>query len=269
MNQLCYKYDNIYFKEGILDDIIDAVYVILLEGTHRTNNVYTQLNEFKLCKNIHIQINKGYKRCNKFFNNHKIKLPNIDIIDSNIHVFNDAKKKNYNNILYLQDDFILDEAIKDKFHINNLKKFINNNNFNLYNLGCVSIMTLPTKYLTTLKSYYYLSAQSIIFSKNKRNIILKKYKNINHNSNIQDDIWYNEILNKKYLYYRPLCYQTYPLTDNRKTCWSTLSNSLNFIISLLKLDKQLQPGWTIIYIINYLSMILIILIILFIILYAT
>ena len=47
MNQLCYKYDNIYFKEGILDDIIDDVYVILLEGTHRTNNVYTQLNEFK------------------------------------------------------------------------------------------------------------------------------------------------------------------------------------------------------------------------------
>ena len=263
MNQQCYKYDNIYFKEGILDEIVDAVYVILLEGSNRTNNVYKQLNEFKLCKNNHIQINKGYKKCNKNFNNNKINSSNIDIIDSNIHVFNDAKQKNYNNILYLQDDFILDEAIKDNFHINNLKKFINNNNFNLYNLGCFSFLTLPTNYLTTLKSYFYLSAQSIIFSKKSRNIILKNYKNIKINKYIQDDIWYNSILDKKYYYYRPLCYQTFPLTENRKTCWSSFL-ILNFFISLFKLDKQVQPGWTFIYIGNYLFIILIILIILFI-----
>ena len=28
----CHKYDNIFFNEGILDNVVDAVYVILLKG---------------------------------------------------------------------------------------------------------------------------------------------------------------------------------------------------------------------------------------------
>jgi hypothetical protein len=46
----CTKYDYIEFNKGLLDNCIDAVYVILLEGSDRTKNVYSQINKFKLCK---------------------------------------------------------------------------------------------------------------------------------------------------------------------------------------------------------------------------
>ena len=59
----CHKYDNIFFNEGILDNVIDAVYVILLKGSERTKNVYSQINNYKLSKNNHIQINEKYTDC--------------------------------------------------------------------------------------------------------------------------------------------------------------------------------------------------------------
>ena len=32
----CHKYDNIFFNEGTLDNVVDAVYVILLKGSIQT-----------------------------------------------------------------------------------------------------------------------------------------------------------------------------------------------------------------------------------------
>ena len=40
----CYKFDNIFYKKGFLDNIIDAVYVLLLENSGREYSVYSQLN---------------------------------------------------------------------------------------------------------------------------------------------------------------------------------------------------------------------------------
>ena len=57
----CNIYDYIEFNEGILDNCIDAVYVILLEGSDRQTDAYKQINDFKLCKKNYIQINKSYK----------------------------------------------------------------------------------------------------------------------------------------------------------------------------------------------------------------
>ena len=58
----------------------------------------------------------------------------------------------------------------------------------------------------------------------------------------------------RYLYYTPLCYQTYPNTENKLT-WSNKDNVLisyskNAIISLLNLDVSPEPGFSIIYFIS-------------------
>ena len=58
-----------------------------------------------------------------------------------------------------------------------------------------------------------------------------------------------------YMYYKPLCYQTFPLTDNRKE-WYTVKESifapifimvLNTFISWTNLENEPEPGFTILY----------------------
>ena len=44
----CYYQNIIYFNNGILDNLIDAVYVILLKNSHRSNSVFKQIYEYKL-----------------------------------------------------------------------------------------------------------------------------------------------------------------------------------------------------------------------------
>ena len=57
-------------------------------------------------------------------------------------------------------------------------------------------------------------------------------------SNINDAI---DII--KYTYYKPICFQLYPKTENRKN-WK-LSAIADFFINLIKLDVKHQPGYII------------------------
>ena len=59
----CHKYKYIQFSKGILDNIIDAVYVITLENDKNYNNIMKQINNLKLSKNNYIQINKKFTDC--------------------------------------------------------------------------------------------------------------------------------------------------------------------------------------------------------------
>jgi hypothetical protein len=96
--------------------------------------------------------------------------------------------------------------------------------------------------------------------------ILKKARNKQLNLQLKhwDVIVENGIPNR-YLYYIPLCYQTYPNTENKLT-WSNKDNivisySKNSIISLLNLDVSPEPGFSIIYFISKLLCAIILLLI--------
>jgi len=128
VNSHCYSFDYIRFDNGLLDNIIDAVYVILLENSDRTENVYKQLNKYKLSKNTYIQINKGYKNCDKKLLKQQ---SNYDLLDSNYNIWLHAKTNNYNNILILEDDFIFDNRILDRNVLQDLDNFINNKEFDI------------------------------------------------------------------------------------------------------------------------------------------
>ena len=97
INSHCYRFEYMKINSGLLDKIVDAVYVILLENSDRTENVYKQLEKYKLSKNIYIQINKGYKNCNKKLL--KQKSQNYDLLDSNYNIWLHANSMHYNNIL--------------------------------------------------------------------------------------------------------------------------------------------------------------------------
>lgn len=241
----CHKYDNIFFNEGILDNVVDAVYVILLKGSERTKNVYSQINNYKLSKNNHIQINEKYTDC--YNNNLCDKKTYYHLIHNTVNILKDANKKNYNNILVFEDDFILDQQIKDKNTINDLSIFMNNNNFEIYFLGCIPIIVFPhnSKHINV---YGVGGTHSVIYSRKGRDKIINKY---NENKCIFPyfhDLWYNKFLTNKYMYYKPLCYQPLIETQNRNE-WGNFI--VNFKIRFLELDTNPTVGFKKYYIIIY------------------
>lgn len=241
----CHKYDNIFFNEGILDTFIDAVYVILLKGSYRTKGVYNQINNYKLSKKNHIQINEKFSDCyNKELCDQKTYY---HLTDNTVNILKDANNRNYNNILVFEDDFILDEQIKEKKIIGDLSAFMNNNSFDIYFLGCMPWIISPhdSKHM---KIYGMGATHSVIYSKQGRDKIIKKYEKNKCIFPFFHDLWYNKFLSSKYMYYKPLCYQPLVETNNRNE-WSNFL--LNEFLHYLELDTNPVFGFRRYYLIIY------------------
>jgi hypothetical protein len=253
INEECYTLKEINYDNGLLDEIIDCTYVIHLEGNNRLEQVYYQLNKYNLSKKIFILFNKGFKKCNK----KNINNPGTDLIECNFYIFEHAKNNDYNNILILEDDFLLDEKIKNKKNINNIKKFFNktkNKSF-IYSLGCIPLLSIPLYYDSyTWYSPHALTTHAVIHTKKFR----EKLLNIGLNKIIEKDMgWDSKLLANSYFYYKVLVYQTLEDTDNRKR-WSI--PILNRLMNLLNLDTQPKFGFRLV---NYLSKLLLLFIFIF------
>ena len=252
MNDHCYHVDTLTFQKGLLDNGIDAVYILLLKGSDRTAKAYSQIHAYKLSQNYHVIVNSGYKKCNKQLCDQK---PFYDLMDANVYAMNHADKMGYENVMILEDDYVFDDRIRDPVVISDLVEFWKNRLFHLYSLGSVNwIQTdIFTKHPKIICSG---ATQSMVFSRVGRSQILREFRNnpcletpVKVISDFKGhDLWYNFVVNHKYAYYKPLCYQTFPDTENR-AIWS--NNLTDVILRLLKLDTQVQPGWDIIYIIVY------------------
>jgi hypothetical protein len=161
---------------------------------------------------------------------------------------------NYNNILILEDDFIFSPQTT-KTDINRICKFINSKSDSfVYKLGCIPYISLP------LNNYNYISFSSAthacIYSKL---FILETLK-----KSFYYDGWDHYASNLyTYNYYKPICYQLFPMTENKKE-WGYEGSLINFIINILKLDKQCEPGYSIIYTISKIIGVLLIILFLFI-----
>ena len=259
----CYYFDKIEFNNGLLNNSVDVTYIIHLEGNGRLSNIIDQLTIFQPTNIIYILFNKGYKKCNKIPH---ISTPPYDLVDAFLQCFKHADENNYNNILILEDDFIFSEKIKDEEHILNIKNFTNkqnNKNF-IYLLGCLPFLRLPVFYDTN-HSHLIGSGgtHAIIYSKQFRENILKT----NTDKIIDWDNFLNTFIKNKYCYYLPLCYQLFPETENSKY-WGGQNVIIIFtskivfsIYQLFKLNKYVEPGYSIFYFLSKINIFILILII--------
>lgn len=233
----CYKYDLIKFDKGSLDNIIDAIYVLLLEGSDRTTSVYEQINELKLCKKCYIQINKGYKKCKK-----KLRKQNstFDLLHANYTCFKHANKKNFNRILVLEDDFLFSSYIKNSQIIKKIDLFLKNNKCNVYSFGNL----IGNRNIISRHCIMELvgGAHAMIISKYVRDTFIEDY----YENDIQMDYYYNKFKHK-YTYIFPLCYQKFRDTENKKI-WNNWFYDIS--IKLLLLDKYPYIGFNILNILN-------------------
>ena len=190
------------------------------------DNINKELSNIQPTKKCFILLNEGFKKGNKL--NKNIKSSIHDLHDAYVFICNHAYENNYNNILIHEDDFFYDEKILDiniQSNINTFIKNFDNKQSMIYNLGAVGMFK---KYNNHHKKINFgLYAQSIIY--NKKAFIYVK-DNLNNSDKVIDN-FLNNIVNK-FTYNIPLCYQTFPNTENQNI-W------LNFNFLLEQVDIKI------------------------------
>jgi hypothetical protein len=247
----CYKFEDIVYDEGLFDKSIDATYIIFLEGNEeRKSNIKTQLKKIQPSKNIHILINKGFRKCKKDL---KEQLPRYDLIDCFMKVFKDSQMKGYNNILVLEDDFHFSEKIIDRPILESINDFIyscseRNMDF-IYLLGCVPYLQCP-------KDSFFSNNRRVLLSTGCHACIYSKkfIQNILNTDQKDIDDWdlhinFNCIHSSRFMYKEPLCYQLFYETDN----YNSWIDSYNFkyiimcVFKYLNMHKSPEPGFSYFY----------------------
>jgi hypothetical protein len=244
----CYKFEKNMYTDGMFEECVDATYVIHLEGNGRYDSIQKQLREYHPTNTVYIVFNKGYKNCKK---DDHIKLPAQDLTNAFLEIFKDAKIKNYNNILILEDDFMFNEKIKESFHQKNISVFLkdNENTDIQYLLGCIPYFKVPYIFNTNhCINVVSTGSHACVYTKSNREKILKEKE-----ENIKDWDTYNCFNSRRYGYYTPVCYQLFPETENSKNwgyetfLFSILAIIPKKIFKWLNLDTQVEPGYSFFY----------------------
>ena len=259
-NEHCYNFILYKEKEGILDKCVDATYILYLKNNGRLENIKDQLAKVHPTRIIYIVENEGYKKCDKKLSKQS---PTIDLIDGYFQIFNHAKKENYNNILILEDDFIWNDKIVDPEIGKDICEFVNNQDSNfIYYLGCMPMikMNLGTNHLRT---FMQTATHSLIYGRKVREQILKSDKDAITDWDMNLSMFVRPTC---YCYKSPLCYQTFPVTDNQKNWPSYFGTKylVIFLLKMVKLDKQPSPGFEICYVVSDIIFYLIILLLIYI-----
>ena len=243
----CYYFDNIKFNDGLLNDCIDATYIIHLEGNGRLQDIQKQLEEYHPSNEVFILFNKGYKKCKKA---EYINASPIDLIDALLQCFQHAEENAYNNILILEDDFMFSEKIKEREHRENICKFVKSKEGEPmhYRIGCIPYIQIPYTIDFTHYKGFSMGTHAVIYNRLYRNYLMKIDKHTIHDWDIL-----NNFNTNSYTYYIPLCYQLIPETENSKnwgsenTVYLLGGKILFFIFQLLGLNKSVEPGYSFLY----------------------
>lgn len=241
----CYKFEELHYTDPIFNNV-DATYIIHLEGNGRLTRIQSQLQRFHPTETVYIMFNKGYKNCKK---DEYINTPPLDLVDSFFTVFKDAEQKGYEHILVLEDDFMFDDEILDNRHSEEIERFLMRNkgqNF-IYYVG-----TLPLLQLSTFgfhnRVFVCGGMHSCIYNKT---FIQNLVHNVPENK-VEDWDGYTNRNVKQYKYYKSLCYQIFPQTENQKY-WGYGATIVHFCFQkiiipvnrYMQLDKTPHPGYTI------------------------
>ena len=259
-NTHCYTFKKLSYNKGFLDKSVDATYVIHLKDNGRLEHIYEQLKQYQPTKIVYIAVNQGFKKCEKQLIE---QISYNDLTDAFLQCFKHANNHGYENVLILEDDFIFSPEIVVRENSQNINNFLNSKKKEefIYYLGCNPILVFPCTYnCTQYKVLKCCSTHATVYSKATR--YAKLDLNLKH-----WDVIISTGISNKYMYYKPVCYQTYPDTENKQT-WSEKDNIIisslkNMIIQLLGLDKQPEPGFSILYFIaKLLNLVLLLILIL-------
>ena len=243
----CYSYKVINNSETPILKNVDVVLILAMEGSTRFKEDPFLLN---LAKKTVIQYNKGFKKCNK---PSIIKTPKHDIVHAYYTAFEYLKE--YNNVIIIEDDAQV--INKDPLIYDKIDKFVTTENFNILTFGSFGLFSNYNGDFLKIDHYFFGAAQAIIYSREARSKLSETISSSNFNKG-HIDITYIGDLSRKFTYKYPLIIQLFPKTENKNSWFSNvfILYITNFLIALLKLDKNID-SWFLLYFIftNYISII--------------
>ena len=247
-NTHCYTFKSINYNDSLLKSV-DATYIIHLENNGRLQDVESQLEKYHPSKQVYIVFNKGYKKCNKIL---KEQSTTFDLKDANLNILQHSIDNNHKTILVLEDDYIFSDKINTEKGYLDEFLFENKNEAMIYYIGCLPLVNIPIG-LKHLRMFWGQATHSCIYTESVKQNLLRNSDSVN-----DWDMYLNSSpYVKRYRYYIPLCYQTFPQTENRNN-WKNvfyfgeyLSPIIDFLIKILQVDKKPEPTFTIIYILSY------------------
>lgn len=208
MNDLCYNYERVENKETYFP-MIDCCYVIIMENSKYEDQVKKQLERYPLSKNIYLQWNKGYKKCDKVLPE---QISTADLTDSYKTVLRNAIKNDYKFIMILEEDFLVNKRIDDKGVRGEIEDFMKKRDPNILLLGSI-LWSTGDKDGNFVKVNIKTGTHAMIINKKTiRNLYIK----LENSKNIIDmDILTNKTYGK-YAYKIPLIVQVFEYSENQK-----------------------------------------------------
>lgn len=207
MNDLCYKYEKINNFNNSIFPSIDCCYVIIMENSKYEKQVRNQLKSYCLSRKILLQWNKGYKNCRKYLPE---QISIYDLTDSLHTILHNAIVNNYQRIMILEEDFIINKKLNDKNIQNEINNFLLEVNPNILTLGSIlwncgeSRGNFATVNIKT-------GTHALVLNKYA---IEKLYYDIEKNSEIDIDDLTNSVVNK-FAYRIPIIIQIFSASDNQ------------------------------------------------------
>jgi len=243
-----YTIKTLEYSDGIFDSQIDATYIIHLKNNGREPHIFDELSKFHPTNTIHIVYNEGFRRVDK---GPRIKTTVDDLTHTYLWTFEHAVAQKYRNILILEDDFIFGvDQIKDPKTQENVAKILESRKSEdyIFLLGCLPFLMIPRDHLTytgiTCGMHCAVYSEQCI-----RNTLACRDKIVDW------DIFFNFVseTTNKYVYYKPLCYQLFPVTENSAN-WGnehivlrTLSEMIKPFMRMCQLGTQIEPGYSLFY----------------------
>jgi hypothetical protein len=246
---MCYHMETFHYDDPLFREV-DATYIIHLESdTKRYEHIRKQLELYHPTKTVHIVFNKGFKTGLKPHVHDSV----ADLVDVCTYVMKDAQQ--YKTILLLEDDFMFNPLIGE--HTKNVDAFVATHTHFAYRLGCVPFVQVPYDKNTWVG--LSTGTHAVVLSRSVRHHLM------DHPS-MDRDIYLN-FMTPNFIYYTPLCYQLFPQTENQKK-WGNdhvvvayMAKVLILLFQFLQLDKQVDPGYSIMYAVSKLVPLLVVVVI--------
>nr|WRJ69463.1 hypothetical protein TetV2_00014 [Oceanusvirus sp.] len=238
----CYERRDREYGGGTFDAAADVCYLLCMDDERREAAI-ANLDRFRPCRRCVIQTNKGYLRCDKGLARD---TSLCDIVDAYAAAFRHADLNGHGNVLVLEDDFFFDPEEREIVEecAGYVASFVNSREFDTYNLGkAMSICVPATTDLRHFRSLYVGTSHAVIYSAAFRAKYAERYaSNPGKMCDMGLDLWWNTEGFANYAYRRAVCYQLFPMTENRRH-WGT--PPINLGIRILGLERSHVPGYAV------------------------
>ncbi len=208
----CYYYKKIVFDDPLFKNIPTSI-LLTMHNSKREKQYLQQIMKFKPTRTVLIQINQGYKNCNK---PDWVNSTVSDLWHANITAFEHVNFEG--PLLVLEDDVEFTDYIYT--YAREIDKFITSKEFDIYSLGSVPKLNELTLNKYHIRMFAGGMAQAVIFSTHGMNI----FKDVKINQP-HDEYIYGK--GKSFLSRKPCAIQSFEMTDNFKF-WAG-GSSLNLL----------------------------------------